>query len=81
MIGGAAYWAHHRGKKTILPGLWPGDVDWIDLMFERGFAGHRILESNAFGDLLPNLTKNGRSVYQRQIELLGTRSRMPSPNT
>jgi CDP-paratose 2-epimerase len=36
MIGGAAYWAQHRGKKTVLPGLWPGDLQWIDLMFDRG---------------------------------------------
>ncbi len=40
----------------------------VDLMFERGFTGHRILESNAFGDLLPNLTKDGKSVYGMQIE-------------
>jgi hypothetical protein len=40
----------------------------VDLMFERGFSGHRLLESNAFGDLLPNLTKSGKSVYARLIE-------------
>jgi hypothetical protein len=43
----------------------------VDLMFERGFAGHRILESNAFGDLLPNLTKDGLSVYGMQIDRIG----------
>src|SRR5690348_13778091 len=36
MIGGAAYWAQHRGKKTVLPGLWPRDLEWLELMFERG---------------------------------------------
>lgn len=36
MIGAAAYWARKRGKKTILPGTWPVDPDWIDLMCERG---------------------------------------------
>lgn len=41
----------------------------VDLMFEPSFRGHRILESNAFGDLLPNLTRNGRTVYGRQIEV------------
>ncbi len=25
MIGGAAYWARERGKKTVLPGLWPAE--------------------------------------------------------
>jgi CDP-paratose 2-epimerase len=36
MIGGAAYWARQRGKKTVLPGLWPTDLAWLDLMQERG---------------------------------------------
>lgn len=36
MIGAAAFWARKRGKKTILPGTWPVDLDWIDLMGERG---------------------------------------------
>jgi len=36
MIGGAAYWARMRGKKTVLPGTWPCDLDWLDLMHERG---------------------------------------------
>jgi CDP-paratose 2-epimerase len=36
MIGGAAYWARTRGKKTVLPGLWPTDLNWLDLMRDRG---------------------------------------------
>ena len=36
MIGGAAFWARSRGKKTILPSLWPADTKWIGLMRERG---------------------------------------------
>jgi CDP-paratose 2-epimerase len=40
MIGGAAYWAQHRGKKTVLPGLWPGDLHWLDLMFDRGVMSY-----------------------------------------
>jgi CDP-paratose 2-epimerase len=40
MIGGAAYWAHQRGKKTVLPGLWPGDADWIEQMFGRGVMAY-----------------------------------------
>jgi CDP-paratose 2-epimerase len=36
MIGGAAYWAHERGKKTVLPGLWPANMEWLGLMHERG---------------------------------------------
>ena len=36
MIGGAAYWAHQRGKKTVLPGLWPSDARWLEMMSARG---------------------------------------------
>ncbi|MDX2010351.1 MAG: STM4014 family protein [Myxococcaceae bacterium] len=39
----------------------------IDLMFEADFVGHRVLEANAFGDLLPNLTLDGASVWQWEI--------------
>jgi hypothetical protein len=39
----------------------------IDLMFEADFAGHRVLEANAFGDLLPHLTLEGASVWQWEI--------------
>ncbi len=36
MIGGAAFWARQRGKKTVLPGTWPLDLPWLGLMHERG---------------------------------------------
>ncbi len=36
MIGGAAYWAQTRHKKTVLPGTWPIESGWLDLMQERG---------------------------------------------
>ena len=36
MLGGAAYWARERGKKTVLPGTWPMDLEWLDLMQDRG---------------------------------------------
>lgn len=39
----------------------------IDVAVERGFAGYRVLEANAFGDLLPNLERDGLSVYGWQI--------------
>ena len=38
----------------------------IDVLFERGWSGHRILEANAFGDLLPGLTYSGWSVYETE---------------
>ncbi|RKH09054.1 hypothetical protein D7V97_17755 [Corallococcus sp. CA053C] len=39
----------------------------IDLMFEEFFHGHRVLEANAFGDLLPGLTRDGLSVYDWEL--------------
>ncbi|MCE9667169.1 STM4014 family protein [Myxococcus stipitatus] len=39
----------------------------IDLLFEEYFQGHRIVEANAFGDLLPNLYRDGLSVYEWEI--------------
>ena len=40
MVGGAAYWARHRGKKTVLPGTWPTDTGWLELMRERGVLAY-----------------------------------------
>jgi hypothetical protein len=39
----------------------------IDLMYEEHFTGHRVLEANAFGDLLPRLWREGLSVYEWEI--------------
>ncbi|HKG21313.1 MAG TPA: GDP-mannose 4,6-dehydratase, partial [Blastocatellia bacterium] len=35
MVGGAAYWAKHRGKKTVLGSTGPVDPHWVRLMCER----------------------------------------------
>jgi hypothetical protein len=41
----------------------------IDLLFERGYMRHFVLEVNAFGDFFPNLTdEQGRSVARVEIE-------------
>lgn len=42
----------------------------IDVMFEPDFAAHRVIEGNAFGDLLPNLERDGRDVYGWQVARL-----------
>jgi hypothetical protein len=42
----------------------------IDVMFEPGLRAHRVIEGNAFGDLLPNLTRDGLDVYGWQIARL-----------
>ena len=36
MIGGAAYWAKQRGKRTALAGMAPTDPNWLGLIAERG---------------------------------------------
>ena len=42
----------------------------VDLMFEPDLRAHRVIEGNAFGDLLPNLTCDGLDVYGWQIARL-----------
>ena len=39
----------------------------VDLLYETGLRRHAIVEANAFGDLLPNLTRDGLSVYEWEI--------------
>lgn len=40
MIGGAAYWAQQRGKKTLLAGMSPVDPNWLRLMGDRGVLAY-----------------------------------------
>ncbi len=40
MIGNAAYWAQHRGKRTVLGGMRPIDPNWLRLMGERNLLKH-----------------------------------------
>lgn len=40
----------------------------LDVLFEEDFGQHRVIEANAFGDLLPNLSLDGRSVYRWEID-------------
>jgi len=89
-------------KARLEPGAWDSAMETcrkvaalyaslhvgLDVMFEKDFAGHRVIEANAFGDLLPNLTSEGRSVYRWEIDealrlftSVGTRSSSPAPNT
>ena len=42
----------------------------VDVMFDADLSGHRVLEGNAFGDLLPNLVRDGLDVYGWQIRRL-----------
>ncbi len=40
MIGKAAYWAHRRGKRTVLGGIIPVDHHWLALMKDYGVLPH-----------------------------------------
>lgn len=44
----------------------------IDVLVERDWTGHRVLEGNAFGDLLPNLERDGVTVYGWQVRAVAT---------
>lgn len=39
----------------------------VDVMFTAAADGHCVVEANAFGDLLPNLERDGLSVYEWEI--------------
>lgn len=51
----------------------------LDVLLEPGLRTHRIIEANAFGDLLPRLERDGRDVYRFEIHRAGMRSSNPSP--
>ncbi len=36
MVGGAAFWVRQRGKRAVLGGPCPTDINWLNLMGERG---------------------------------------------
>jgi CDP-paratose 2-epimerase len=40
MIGGAAHWVRQRGKKVVLPAVWPPDQGWLSLMHRRGVLNY-----------------------------------------
>lgn len=70
-----------RLRAAIPPGAWDAAMEscrraaalypchhvGIDLMFTPRLDDHRIIELNAFGDLLPGLTRDGLDVYGFEI--------------
>lgn len=40
MIGDAAHWARQRGRRVVLGGPCPNDLNWLSLMGERGVFEH-----------------------------------------
>ena len=49
--------------------LYPCAAVGLDLVFERGYLRHHVLEVNAFGDFFPGLVDEaGVSVHRAEIE-------------
>jgi glutathione synthase/RimK-type ligase-like ATP-grasp enzyme len=50
-------------------GIYPCASLGIDLLFERGYVRHYLLEINAFGDFFPGLVdESGRTIHRAEIE-------------
>jgi glutathione synthase/RimK-type ligase-like ATP-grasp enzyme len=58
-------------------GCFDSAIAGVDLLFERGFRRHYVLEVNAFGDFFPGWTDNcGRSVHAMEIAETSRKRRM-----
>jgi CDP-paratose 2-epimerase len=67
MIGAAAYWTRQRGWRTVLGGPCPFDMNWFDLMAQRGvlaqfsaiglhgFPGTWVSENGGWGGWMTNI--------------------------
>lgn len=69
-------------KAALVPGAWDSMLATcrqvaslyrslhigLDVMFEADLERHRVIEANAFGDLFPNATVDGKSVYRWEID-------------
>lgn len=71
MIGNAAYWMHRRGKRTVLGGMCPADVNWLGLLCERGVIEHiDVVGVHAFPGTWQPHWKGWRPVLERLRETL-----------
>jgi hypothetical protein len=62
--------------------LYPAAMVGVDLLFERGYLHHHILEMNAFGDFFPGLVdEHGQGVHRLEIEQTAERYRMPTASS
>jgi CDP-paratose 2-epimerase len=65
MIGGAAYWAHQRGRKTVLPGVLHSNARWLQMMDARGVLPH-IDAIGLYG--FPSATELPRSGWEVEVD-------------
>ncbi|OAI46129.1 hypothetical protein AYO44_11870 [Planctomycetaceae bacterium SCGC AG-212-F19] len=67
-------WLDAIGHCVEAAALYPCAVVGVDLLFERGYLHHYILEVNAFGDWFPDFTdEQGRTVHRVEIEMTAGR--------
>jgi hypothetical protein len=62
-------WLDALDDATAAAGCFDSAIAGVDLVFERGFFRHFVLEVNAFGDFFPGWTDaQGRGVHETEIE-------------
>jgi hypothetical protein len=67
-------WLDALDHSSDAAGCFDSAVAGVDLLFERGFRRHDILEVNAFGDFFPGWTDaHGRSVHSLEIDATARR--------
>jgi hypothetical protein len=68
-------WLDAMDHCTEAAALYDCDMLGIDLLFERGFSRHYILEINAFGNFFPGLRDaQGRTIHEVEIEQAARRA-------
>lgn len=68
-------WLDGLDHCTEAASLYPCAAVGVDLLFERGYFRHYLLEVNAFGDFFPGLTdQKGRTIHRAEIETTARRA-------
>src|SRR5262249_36150598 len=71
-------WLDAMDDCTAAARLYPCAAVGVDLLFERGYLRHYLLEVNAFGDFFPGLTDaRGRTVHRAEVEATARRFGLP----
>ncbi|MEN0066359.1 MAG: STM4014 family protein [Myxococcota bacterium] len=60
-------WDHAMDDARRIAKAYGGLHLGLDILFTSGFQRHVVIEANAFGDLLPRLTHEGRDVYATEV--------------